>query len=218
MNRRGRPPDTDVLTPAEWKVAEAVRHGLSNPRIAERLHISADAVKFHVANILHKLQLANRRELRVWNGIRAASVLSHHATSQHPNSASLVGIGQIARRVTDIRAAEAWYRDVLGLPHLYTLGAMSFFDCGGVRLMLAESTEISTESIIYFRVDNVHLTQRVLTERGIVFTHAPHLIHRHTDGTEEWMAFFNDNDARPLAIMCSVAPCDPPPVKRKDIP
>ena len=30
---------------------------------------------------------------------------------------------------------------------------------------------------------------------------APHLIHRHADGTEEWMAFFEDPDARPMAIM-----------------
>ena len=29
----------------------------------------------------------------------------------------------------------------------------------------------------------------------------PHMIHRHEDGTEEWMAFFQDNDGRPLAIM-----------------
>jgi methylmalonyl-CoA/ethylmalonyl-CoA epimerase len=27
------------------------------------------------------------------------------------------------------------------------------------------------------------------------------MIHRHDDGTEEWMAFFNDNEGRPLAIM-----------------
>jgi hypothetical protein len=27
------------------------------------------------------------------------------------------------------------------------------------------------------------------------------MIHRHADGSEEWMAFFDDNEARPLAIM-----------------
>jgi methylmalonyl-CoA/ethylmalonyl-CoA epimerase len=30
------------------------------------------------------------------------------------------------------------------------------------------------------------------------------MIHRHEDGTEEWMAFFEDDDARPLAIMTQV--------------
>jgi len=30
------------------------------------------------------------------------------------------------------------------------------------------------------------------------------MIHRHDDGTEEWMAFFKDNDGRPLGIMAQV--------------
>ena len=33
---------------------------------------------------------------------------------------------------------------------------------------------------------------------------AAHLIHRHEDGTEEWMAFFNDLEGRPLALMARV--------------
>ena len=32
---RGRPPHADVLTPAEWRVVEGVRHGMSNPQIDE---------------------------------------------------------------------------------------------------------------------------------------------------------------------------------------
>jgi len=54
MPKRGRPPHADLLTPAEWRVVEAVRHGLSNPEIAARRGISLDAVKFHVANVLQK--------------------------------------------------------------------------------------------------------------------------------------------------------------------
>jgi len=30
------------------------------------------------------------------------------------------------------------------------------------------------------------------------------MIHRDDDGTEEWMAFFKDNDGRPLAIMSEI--------------
>ena len=45
-------------------------------------------------------------------------------------------IGQISRSVKDIRQAEAWYGQVLGLPHLYTYGTLAFFDCGGVRLFV----------------------------------------------------------------------------------
>ena len=38
----------------------------------------------------------------------------------------------------------------------------------------------------------------------MTFFNAPHLIYRHPDGTEEWMAEFKDNDGRPLAIMAQV--------------
>jgi len=30
------------------------------------------------------------------------------------------------------------------------------------------------------------------------------MIHKHADGAEEWMAFFKDNEERPLAIMSRV--------------
>ncbi len=35
-------------------------------------------------------------------------------------SVALGSLGQIARTVRDIKQSEAWYRDVLGVPHLYT--------------------------------------------------------------------------------------------------
>jgi DNA-binding NarL/FixJ family response regulator len=45
-------------------VAEAVRHGLTNPEIARLQGVSTDAVKYHVANILQKLEFSRRNELR----------------------------------------------------------------------------------------------------------------------------------------------------------
>jgi hypothetical protein len=36
------------------------------------------------------------------------------------------------------------------------------------------------------------------------------MVHRHDDGTEEWMAFFKDNEERPLALMARIAPADAP--------
>jgi hypothetical protein len=38
----------------------------------------------------------------------------------------------------------------------------------------------------------------------VEFINAPHLIHRHEDGTEEWMAAFQDNEGRPLQLMSQV--------------
>jgi len=114
----------------------------------------------------------------------------------------LGAIGQIARTVSSIEAACAFYRDVLGLPHLFTFGELAFFDCGGTRLYLQQG-EAKPESILYFRVPDIHAAHRELEGRGAKFLNAPHMIHRHADGTEEWMAFFEDPDGRPLALMAS---------------
>lgn len=200
---RGRPPHDDILTPAEWRVVEFVRHGLGNRDIAERQGVSIDAVKFHVANALAKLGFDSRAELRRWTGIRRDSQLAGQEIIMDAN-VSLGAIGQIARTVTDIAAARAWYGDVLGLSHLYSFGNLAFFDCGGVRLFLSEGEGSPSESILYFRVPDVRTAHEAMAARGVAFTHAPHMIHRHDDGTEEWMAFFTDNEERPLAIMSQV--------------
>jgi hypothetical protein len=76
-----------------------------------------------------------------------------------------------------------------------------FFDCDGVRLFLQETKADTGNSIIYFLVSSVHAAHTALSERGVEFINAPHMIHKHEDGTEEWFAFFKDNEGRPLAIM-----------------
>lgn len=124
-------------------------------------------------------------------------------------SFALGSIGQVSRRVRDITIAVPWYRDVLGLTHLFTAGTLAFFDCGGVRLFLASGDEgagESADSILYFRVTDIHRAHAELTSRGVTFRGAPHMIHRHPSGIEEWMAFFDDVDGKPLAVMSQVAP------------
>jgi DNA-binding CsgD family transcriptional regulator/catechol 2,3-dioxygenase-like lactoylglutathione lyase family enzyme len=190
---RGRPPHADVLTPAEWRTVYAVQHGMTNAEIARRRGISVNAVKFHVTNALAKLALPDRRALRHW--VRTGETAVNADLKLGP-------IGQIARSVSDVVASEQWYRDVLGLPHLYTFGPLAFFDLGGTRLMLSQEGGAAKESVLYLRVPDIGAAHATLTSRGVKFTHAPHMIHRHADGTEEWMAFFDDPDGRPLAVMC----------------
>jgi DNA-binding CsgD family transcriptional regulator/catechol 2,3-dioxygenase-like lactoylglutathione lyase family enzyme len=209
LSKRGRPPYDDQLTPAEWRVADAVRHGGTNRSIGRRLGISADGVKFHVASIVGKLGLGDRRELRHWPGIPRTSALAGNArtgeTTMTDTTSRWGSIGQIARSVGDIQAAEAWYRDVLRLSHLYTFGNLAFFDCGGTRLMLTAGESSTQETyVIYFRVPDIHAAHAEMSGRGIAFEGAPHVIHRHADGTEEWMAFFRDNEGRLLGLMCQV--------------
>jgi methylmalonyl-CoA/ethylmalonyl-CoA epimerase len=118
----------------------------------------------------------------------------------------LGAIGQVARLVSDIGAATDFYGGVLGLPHLYTFGDLAFFDCGGTRLFLRATEERGEQSILYFRVGDINAAYDVLRARGVEFEGAPHLIHKHDDGVEEWMAFFPDPDGQPLAIMAQVGP------------
>jgi len=210
---RGRPRHDDVLTPAEWRIVNAVRHGLSNPQIAKRRGISVDAVKFHVANAIAKLGLVDRRALRQWRGIPRYGALRRNIqredTTMETKTSELGAIGQVSRTVRDIKEAEAWYRSTLGLRHLYTFGNLAFFDCAGTRLYLsAENGASAAESILYFRVADIVAKHAELLSRGVEFKGAPHMIHRHADGTEEWMAFFSDPEGRPLALMSQVKPAD----------
>jgi len=202
-----------VLTPAEWRVVDAVRHGMTNRQIAERRGISRDAVKFHVANALAKLGLPGRAALRTWDGVPAGSPVTTVTTrgttmtEDVRTDLRLGEIGQISRVVSDIGRAVDWYGGVLGLPHLYTFGDLAFFDCGGTRLYLSlpeNGAGGGEESVLYFRVADIRAAHETLLARGVTFTSAPHLIHRHESGTEEWMAFFEDPDGHTLAIMSQV--------------
>jgi DNA-binding CsgD family transcriptional regulator/catechol 2,3-dioxygenase-like lactoylglutathione lyase family enzyme len=209
--QRGRPPHPDVLTPAEWRVADAVRHGMRNRTIARLRGISAGAVKFHLTNIRDKLGLGSRGALRFWRGApRTGAAPIRPEETRHVSTLQLGPIGQIARSVSDLPRAEAWYRDVLGLPHLYTFGKLAFFDCGGTRLLIedrsiVENPNLHNDSVLYFRVPDIDTAYDALRQKGVEFVGAPHMIHRHADGTEEWMAFFRDPDGGLLALMAQRA-------------
>ena len=181
---------------------------MRNPEIAKRQGVSVDAIKFHVANALQKLGYTSRKDLRLWNGVQRGSNLSRQETKMDAEL-RIGAVGQVARSVKDIAAARKWYQDVLGLSHLYSFGNLAFFDCDGLRLFLSEGDGPVADSILYFRVDDVRSAASMLTARGITFINAPHMIHRHEDGTEEWMAFFHDNEERPLAIMSQAKPSAP---------
>ena len=205
MSKRdpGRPPHADILTPAEWRVAEGVRHGLTNPQIASRQATSINAVKYHVSNILTKLGLASRKELRLWSGVDAQSRIQKGSPmNANPNVSE---IGQVARTVSNIEEARNWYRDVLGLEPLFDAGDLAFFACGSVRLMLSQGNA-GSESILYFKVNDLHAQFKRLEKSGAKVASAPHKIHTHEDGSEEWMGFIEDNDGRPIGLMAQTLP------------
>lgn len=204
VRKRGRPPHDDVLTKTEWAIVHAVQHGMTTREIAKRRGVSFDAVKFHISNAMSKLGVTNRVALRRWFRAPKGSALNMKTSVV----ASTLTLGQIARSVRDIHRTEAWYRDVLQLQHLYTVGTFAFFDCGGVRLYLFQGeSDPAPESIIYFAVSDIREAHDRLRARDVEFISAPHLVHRHEDGSEEWVAFFRDLEGRPLALISRAMAC-----------
>ena len=119
---------------------------------------------------------------------------------------TLSRIGQIAINVHDVDRATAFYRDVLGLAHLFRAGQLSFFDCGGVRLMLdkAEKPEFDhPSSIIYFQVGDIQAAHRRIKDAGAKFEDQPHVI-AHMPKYDLWMTFFRDTEGNLLALMSEV--------------
>ena len=116
-------------------------------------------------------------------------------------------IGQIAITVHDMPRAVAFYRDVLGMRHLFDAGPkLSFFDCGGVRLMLdiPEQAEFQhPPSILYYKVDDILATHRELREKSVRFEDEPHVIAK-LPGHDLWMAFARDSEGNVFALMSEV--------------
>lgn len=114
-------------------------------------------------------------------------------------------IRQIAVTVRDLDRATAFYRDVLALPFLFGAPGMSFFECGGVRLMLAMPEEAvpAAASILYFQVVDIVAAHDRLVERGVEFEGKPHVVHR-AENHDMWLGFFRDSERNLMALLSEV--------------
>jgi methylmalonyl-CoA/ethylmalonyl-CoA epimerase len=121
-----------------------------------------------------------------------------------PEPFGLSTIGQIALTVRDLDRAVAFYRDRLGIRHLFSTPAMAFFDCGGVRLLLGlpeGEAPGRPGAVLYFKVPDIDAARRALGERGVAFESEPRLVARMPDH-ELWLAVLRDPDGNPLELMC----------------
>jgi catechol 2,3-dioxygenase-like lactoylglutathione lyase family enzyme len=113
------------------------------------------------------------------------------------------GLGQIGVSVRDLDAMTAFYRDTLGIPFLFAAPGMSFFDLGGVRLMLSlpsPGAEGCHGSILYLRVRDIGAAHARLQEHGVRFEGVPHVVHR--DARHElWLVGFHDPEGNVLELM-----------------
>ena len=116
-------------------------------------------------------------------------------------------LGQIALTVEDLERAVRFYRDTLGLPFLFQVPNLAFFDCAGVRLMLglAEKPGVRHNSILYYQVDDIQQAHQTLVARNVEFVDPPHLIAKLPDH-DLWMGFFKDSEGNLVGLMSEVQP------------
>lgn len=116
----------------------------------------------------------------------------------------LSGIRQIAITVSDVEAALAFYRDVLGLAFLFQPGpTLAFLQAGDVRLMLTTpqgAGTVGANSILYFSVEDIQATQAGLMARGATEERPPQLAARMPDH-ELWTGFLRDPDGNLVGLM-----------------
>lgn len=116
-------------------------------------------------------------------------------------------IGQIALTVSDLARSQQFYEQTLGMKLLFNAGNMAFFQCGSVRLMLGPpepgKTVRPSQTILYFKVQDIHAAHAALFASGVAFIQAPQLVARMKDH-DLWMAFLRDPDGHPLALICEM--------------
>ena len=115
----------------------------------------------------------------------------------------LAAIRQISVNARDLPRATAFYRDSLGIRHLFDAPPqMSFFDCGGIRLLVgvAEKGEFDhPSSILYFQVADIDAAHRELSGKGVKFREPPHFV-APLGRKQLWLAFFHDTEGNVMAL------------------
>lgn len=116
--------------------------------------------------------------------------------------ATISGLAQVAIPAKDLARASAFYKK-LGLKHLFDAPpGLSFFDCGGVRLMVEvpSAPEFAhRSSILYFRVADIEGDFARLKDAGVAFRDTPHRVAKLPD-REIWMCFFEDSEGNVHAL------------------
>lgn len=116
-------------------------------------------------------------------------------------------IRQIAINVKDLDRARQFYRDTLGLKFLFDAPNLSFFDAGGVRLMLgkAEKGEFDhPASILYYLVKDINASHGALARKGVHVERGPELVAPMPDH-DLWISFYKDSEGNYFCLMSEVA-------------
>jgi methylmalonyl-CoA/ethylmalonyl-CoA epimerase len=126
------------------------------------------------------------------------------------SSVSLSRIKQIALPVTDVEKAKQFYKDVLGMKHLFDAPpGLSFFDCDGVRLMLAGPAAQGKDgdkqhAVLFYDVSDIKTTYASIKAAGAPSLAEPHIIAR-MNGRDVWIAELGDGHGNNVSLISEVA-------------
>ncbi len=112
-------------------------------------------------------------------------------------------LAQIAVTVRDVERAKSFYRDRLGLTHLFDAPpGLCFFQCGETRLMLSqpEGPETVGNSILHYAVADAAAAQRELEAAGVAFEEGARRI-AVVGGREVWLAICRDSEGNLIGLM-----------------
>jgi catechol 2,3-dioxygenase-like lactoylglutathione lyase family enzyme len=112
----------------------------------------------------------------------------------------------VLRPVEALDRARAFLRDQLGLTELLAMPGVACFDMCGVRLVLRETGQRQEAVVLYFGVQNIFEAHETLLAQGVPFSGAPQMRTVRPDGSQEWVAFFTDDEGRPLALHAIMPP------------
>jgi len=115
-------------------------------------------------------------------------------------------LAQVSVRANQVDRATDFYERALGMKKLFSAPGMSFFDAGGVRLMVTVPDGpglANASSVLYFAVDDIQAAHAALVARGVVFKKAPHVVAK-LPAHDLWLAFFDDSEGNLLALSSEV--------------
>jgi predicted enzyme related to lactoylglutathione lyase len=117
---------------------------------------------------------------------------------------AISAIGQIAITVGDVGKALSFYRDILGLPFLFSPSPdLAFLRAGDVRLMLSTpqgAGKVGGNSILYFKTSDIEKVHAEIIARGATNERSPQLAAKMPDH-ELWLSFIRDPDSNLVGLM-----------------
>jgi catechol 2,3-dioxygenase-like lactoylglutathione lyase family enzyme len=123
--------------------------------------------------------------------------------STNPAPPSLAGrkLVQVALATRDPERSKRFYRDVLGLPLLFEVPNMTFYQLGELRLMVGVEPSITPGgSVLYVDAPDIDSLGNELEQRGVRFGGAAIVVQR-TEQGELKLREFKDPDGNSLALM-----------------